>query len=71
MVRFDFVVSDAEAEDIMSAIHDQVIKCHLDRVESWGTSGHEDPARREWFTARINYLEELKKKMTNRRIYEG
>lgn len=68
MIHFDFVVSDAEAEDIMDAIHDQVIKCHLDRIESWSTSGHDDPVKREWFTARIKYLEELKKKMTNRRL---
>jgi hypothetical protein len=52
----------------MSAIHDQVIKCHTNRIEAWGTSGQEDPAKREWFAARIKYLEELKKKMTNRRV---
>lgn len=68
MIHFDFIVSDAEAEDIMGAIHDQIIKCHSNRIESWGTSGQEDPAKKAWFEGRIRYLEELKAKMTNRRV---
>lgn len=70
MIHFDFVVSDVEAEEIMSAIHNQILNCHKGIIDSWGTGGHEDAAKRAWFDARIKYLEELKKKMTNRRLLD-
>lgn len=68
MIHFNFVVSDAEAEEIMSAIHDQILKCHDDIIKSWGTGSREDPHKRAWFDQRIKFLQDLKKKMINTRV---
>jgi hypothetical protein len=64
MIHFDFIVDDFEAESIFDAIQAEIVQCHvrlLDEKPQW-------PEQIEWFEARIKFLEDLKKKMTNSRV---
>jgi hypothetical protein len=61
MIHFDFIVSDAEAENLFNTISDQIANCQYE--VSFG-----DPNHREWYEGRITYLEALKAKMTNSKV---
>ena len=62
MVRFDFIVDDFEAETIFDALQKEIVKCMVGKIET------NLPSYNAWYDARIKFLEDLKKKMTNSRV---
>jgi hypothetical protein len=68
MIRFDFTVSDADAENIFSIMRDRILHNNQQIIEMIGKYGKEDyiaAYRRD-----NEYVEDLIKKMTNTRVEE-
>jgi hypothetical protein len=71
MIKFEFTVSDVEAETIMSCISDRINRNH-EEIMNEMVEKHEDPsketecdARIKWYRANTEYLKDLKLKMKN------
>jgi len=60
---FDFTVEDVDAENIIGCIHSEITRCHA-RMMSSDTTRTE----RMWLDKHANYLNELKKKMLNKKV---
>ena len=63
MIHFDFIVEDVDAENIMDCIHSEITRCHVRMMSSNTTE-----AERTWLNKHIDYLNELEKKMLNKRV---
>ena len=66
MIRFDFTVSDADAENIFSMIRDRIGTNNMRIIDMIGKAGQEHYV--EAYRQDNQYIEDLMKKMTNTRI---
>ena len=66
MIHFDFIVTDEEAETILSALSDEIDDCRVSLL--MGERQLAQPGHVKWYEGRITYLEGLKAKMTNTKI---
>lgn len=64
MIHFDFIVDDIDAENIMDCLQEMVVKMRLRSLETLNT----DPVTSQAYEDHSLYIEELKKKMTHRRL---
>jgi hypothetical protein len=64
MIHFDFVVSDADAENIFSSINLEINNYHLKIMEDTASG---DGSLVDYYKRRIEYLKGLKLKMLNHR----
>ena len=62
MIQFNFKVSDVDAENIMGCLQSEINKC-LEHASEALADDHQ--AEYKWFLKRIEYIESLKKKMSN------
>ena len=73
MIHFDFIVDDADAENIMDCVHEQMCKLREDAIIVHVDSNLDEVKRKaiiKGLRDHADYFEELKKKMTNKRIEE-
>jgi len=63
MIKFNFTVTDEEAETIFDIIHNEISRCHYRKMLSTTTKEES-----QWFDKHIEYLTSLKKKMVNERV---
>ena len=69
MIHFDFIVSDVDAENIMSCFQAEIDKCNENIVAFYAQMGY-CPKAVEPYKSRIEYLKDLKTKMHNSRVEE-
>ena len=63
MIHFDFVVEDVDAEVIFDCINSEINRCNDRKLSSVTTT-----AEFKWLNKHIDYLNELRKKMFNKRV---
>ena len=68
MIRFDFVVSDADAENIFAMMRDRIVENHVMITKMMAYPDQEGSI--EEYRRDNEYIEDLMKKMTNTRIEE-
>ena len=68
MIRFDFTVSDADAENIFSILRDRIVENHVMITNMMAYPDREGSI--EEYRRDNEYIEELIKKMANTRIEE-
>jgi hypothetical protein len=64
MVKFEFTLSDVDAENLIGILHNEQVRC-LDRGRGFikRDMSPSDTANLEWYNAHADYLEGLKKKI--------
>ena len=68
MIHFDFTVTDVDAENIFSMMHERISANNMRIIEMIGKSGKE--VYIEAYRQDNEYVEELIKKMTNTRVVQ-
>ncbi len=68
MIHFDFIVSDADAENIFAIMRDRIVENNVIIMKMIGKSGQEDSIVD--YRQDNEYLEGLIQKMTNTRVEE-
>jgi len=63
MIHFDFTVSNVDAENIFDCINSEINRCNDRKLSSVTTQPEFD-----WLTKHVDYLNALKKKMTNKEV---
>lgn len=67
MIHFDFTISDAEAENIFSMMHDRIVENNM-RIMKIMSENNNNEQRIEAYRRDNEYVEELIKKMTSVRV---
>ena len=68
MIHFDFTVTDVDAENIFSMMHERICANNMRIIEMIGKPGKEDYI--EAYRRDNEYVEELIKKMKNTRVQQ-
>ena len=68
MIHFDFTVTDVDAENIFSMMHERISANNMRIIELIGKTGQENYI--EAYRRDNEYVEELIKKMTNTRVVQ-
>lgn len=68
MIHFNFIVSDADAENIFSMIHDRINSNNMAIIKLIGKAGQEPYI--EAYQQHNEYVKDLIKKMSNVRVEE-
>ena len=75
MIRFNLVVEDVDAENILDCIQQEIFRCHdrlfICEIERLDSCFDQERVAREidWNEKHIEYLKGLKLKMKNERIF--
>jgi hypothetical protein len=65
MIKFEFVVDEADVENIMDAMNDRIVKMMLEQTKALM---YNDSKLFNWYEAHIAYLKDLKNRMTTVRV---
>ena len=70
MIHFDFILDDNDAELLMDCVHEE--KCKMLQYASTELAKNQGKTSPEyhWYLKQVDYLDELKKKMHNKRVEE-
>ena len=69
MIKFEFTLSDVDAQNLISILQDEQVRClarareFLDKVNEHGGNHRAAQANVDWYNAHADYLEGLKKKI--------
>lgn len=65
MVKFEFVVSDVDASNIMDAMNDKIVQSLVNQRKALMDG---DGTLYDWFECQVEYFEDLKKRMTMTKV---
>lgn len=69
MVRFDFVVTEDDADAILTCVHNTIGDCHKQILDLMRNDcGQVQESQIDWLNRRIVYLDELKLKMKHKQV---
>lgn len=68
MIKFEFILTDHEAEDLMYAVHTQITRLQVNIIEEMTGKNRQEYI--DAYNASIEYYKTLKDKMKNKRVDE-
>lgn len=68
MIKFEFILTDHEAEDLMYAVHTQITRLQVNIIEEMAGKNRQEYI--DGYNASIEYYKALKDKMKNKRVDE-
>ncbi len=69
MVKFEFILTDHEAESLMSAVQSQIVQLHINILDEMAGKNRKDYIKA--YNALIEYYKTIKIKMKNKRVSDS
>ena len=69
MVKFEFILTDHEAESLMSAVQSQIVQLHVNILDEMAGKNRKDYIKA--YKDLIEYYKNMKIKMKNKRVSDS
>lgn len=69
MVKFEFILTDHEAESLMSAVQSQIVQLHVNILDEMAGKNRKDYIKA--YNDLIEYYKTIKIKMKNKRVSDS
>lgn len=69
MVKFEFILTDHEAESLMSAVQSQIVQLHVNILDEMADKNRKDYIKA--YNDLIKYYKNIKIKMKNKRVSDS
>ena len=69
MVKFEFILTDHEAESLMSAVQSQIVQLHVNILDEMAGKNRKDYIKA--YNGLIEYYKNIKIKMKNKRVSDS